>query len=81
MINLFALIFIVFPVITLLLSIAGYFLMKNVYIVPFLVFLSTITMMYTVYNTTFLIWVVVYTLLSLIISVITKQLHLLYKPS
>ncbi|ANE45876.1 hypothetical protein SY83_05655 [Paenibacillus swuensis] len=81
MINVLTQILIIYPVIILLLSIVGYLLLKNAYIVPLLVFIFSVVIMYQFYNTTFLVWVFVYTLLSLIISVVSKRLYSLYKAT
>ncbi|MFD2614161.1 DUF2651 family protein [Paenibacillus gansuensis] len=79
MINVITQVLIIYPVIILLLSIVGYLLLKNAYIVPLLVFIFSVVLMFQAYNTTFLIWVFVYTVLSLVISFVSKRLYSLYK--
>lgn len=69
------LLLVVFPTAFIMLGIVGYLLFKNIFIAPILVILICLLLTYQVYNTTFLPWAFLYTLLSFICSFITKKME------
>jgi hypothetical protein len=68
----FGLVLITLPAIVLIASIIGYFLVKKWFIMPLLTFAVFTILTFTVFNESFFIWVVVYTILSVIVSLIMK---------
>jgi hypothetical protein len=56
---------IVFPLLSFLFGIIGQILVKKVYIVVGITFLGWLVATFTIFNETFLIWVFIYSLLSL----------------
>jgi hypothetical protein len=66
----FLLIFIVFPIIVLIASIFGYIVTKKIYVTPAILFVLFSFLMLLLYNESFFIWVVLYTLLSVIVTMI-----------
>ncbi|MFC0330984.1 DUF2651 family protein [Paenibacillus sepulcri] len=63
---------IIFPIIFILLGFVGYIVLKNIFIAPTLTFAVSVVLTFTVYNTTFLIWLIIYTLLSFASSMIAR---------
>ncbi|WP_142323635.1 DUF2651 family protein [Bacillus sp. AFS015802] len=61
-----------FPVLSLLVGILGYYLLKNIFVPPLIVFLATLFATFTVFNDSFLIWVFVYTFLVFLSSSAVK---------
>ncbi|MBW3112254.1 YbeF family protein [Bacillus sp. MCCB 382] len=61
-----------FPVLSLLIGIVGYFLFKNIFVPPLIVFLGSLFATYTVFNDSFLIWVFVYTSLAFLSGSVVK---------
>lgn len=61
-----------FSVIVIITSIIGSFLIKKWFVMPLLTFVIFAILTVTVFNESFFIWVVFYTILSIIISLITK---------
>ncbi|MBU5262198.1 DUF2651 family protein [Bacillus atrophaeus] len=80
-------IFLVFPLIAATLGIAGYFIFRNnltpplnILIAPIFVFVASLIFMFTVAgNDSFMIWVVLYTLISLATGALTLLLNKLAK--
>jgi Protein of unknown function (DUF2651) len=72
--NIFFMILIFFPVLSIILGIVGFAIFKNIFAVPAFVFLSSIIALFLVFNESFLIWVFVYTLLALVSGVTLKAL-------
>ncbi|WP_010098878.1 DUF2651 family protein [Ornithinibacillus scapharcae] len=70
----FGLVFITLPTIVVLSSIVGIFLFKKWFVMPLLTFVVFIILTFTVFNESFFIWVVVYTVLSAIVSLIAKSI-------
>ncbi|MEW4307760.1 YbeF family protein [Rossellomorea marisflavi] len=70
----FALVFVLCPIIVLVASIIGYLVVKKWFILPLLTFIVFTILTFTVFNESFFFWVVVYTILSLIISFIMKAI-------
>lgn len=69
----FGLVLITLPAIVLIASIIGYFLVgKRWFVIPLLTFVVFTILTFTVFNETFFFWVVVYTALSVIVSLIIK---------
>ncbi|ALX47497.1 DUF2651 domain-containing protein [Lentibacillus cibarius] len=67
-------VFFVLPIVSLVLGAIGYFVFKNIYITPGIIAIATIVATFTVFNSSFWFWSVLYTMLSLISGVITKLL-------
>jgi hypothetical protein len=72
--NVFFMILILFPIISVVIGIVGYLIFKNIYASPALVFISAMIALYLFFNETFLIWVFLYTLVTLVAGVIVKAL-------
>ncbi|WP_262371852.1 YbeF family protein [Rossellomorea aquimaris] len=53
-----------FPLLSMIVGIAGYYLFKNIIISPLVVFLVTLVATFTVFNDSFMVWVFVYTCLA-----------------
>ncbi|MBO1510783.1 DUF2651 family protein [Metabacillus bambusae] len=66
----FMLILFIFPAIVLIMSIVGYVLTKKIYVTPALIFVLSSFLMLLFFNESFFIWVIVYTFLSVIVTVI-----------
>ncbi|UOR12858.1 DUF2651 family protein [Halobacillus amylolyticus] len=64
----------VLPVVSLILGAVGYFIFKNIYITPVIVAIAAIISTFVVFNSSFWIWVVIYTMLSLVSGFIVKLL-------
>lgn len=60
----------IFPLASFLFGITGQILIKKIYIVVGITFLGWLIATYTIFNESFLIWVFIYSLLSLIGSAI-----------
>jgi Protein of unknown function (DUF2651) len=66
----FLLIMFIFPAIVLILSIVGYLITKRSYVTPAIIFVLFSFLLLLFFNESFFIWVIVYSVLSVIISVI-----------
>ncbi|MCP3738100.1 DUF2651 family protein [Rossellomorea sp. BNER] len=64
-----------FPILSIALGILGYFIFRNIFITPGMVFIVSIIAMFTFFNNSFLIWVFVYTLLTFSSSLLFQILH------
>ena len=64
----------VLPAVAFLLGGLGYFIFKNLYIGPLFVLITASISVYTVFNSSFWIWVVIYTLASLLAGLFVTQL-------
>ncbi|WP_226669516.1 DUF2651 family protein [Metabacillus litoralis] len=64
----FLLILIIFPALILLLSTFGYMITKKSYVTPALIFVVFSFIMLIFFNETFFIWVIAYTVLSIIMT-------------
>lgn len=73
-IYLIQLVIFVLPVVSLILGGIGYFIFKNIYIMPVIVAIAAIISTFIVFNSSFWIWVVIYTLLSLLSGFVVKLL-------
>jgi hypothetical protein len=51
----------------------GYLISRNVYLIPGAVLIVSLVSTYTVFNSSFLMWVVIYTILSYIIGLAVKK--------
>ena len=60
------------PAVALLLGGLGYFIFKNLYVAPLIVLIAASISVYTVFNSSFWIWVVIYTLASLLAGLFVK---------
>jgi hypothetical protein len=72
--NVFFMILILFPIISVVIGIAGYMIFKNIFTSPALVFICAMIALYLFFNETFLIWVFLYTLMTLVSGVIVMAL-------
>nr|WP_246483810.1 DUF2651 family protein [Heyndrickxia vini] len=68
----FLLVLFICPIIVIVASILGIFLFRKWFVTPLLTFVVFIILTFTIFNESFFIWVVVYTILSIIISLIMK---------
>lgn len=66
---------IAFPIIAVLVGIIGAFLFKNIYAAPSIVAIVSIILMLTVFNLTFGVWVIAYTVLAFLADIITKLIR------
>ncbi|WP_431522106.1 DUF2651 family protein [Guptibacillus hwajinpoensis] len=62
------------PAVALLLGGLGYFIFKNLYVAPLIVIITASISVYTVFNSSFWIWVVIYTLVSFLAGLFVKLL-------
>lgn len=64
-----------FPILSVLIGIFGTMLLKNVWMPTLIVLLASVILMYTsiVGNESFLIWVIIYTVFTLIAAWMTKR--------
>lgn len=60
------------PILVSVATIIGFSLVRRWFVMPLLTFGVFVILTFTVFNETFFFWVVVYTLLSVIVSLITK---------
>ncbi|MEC1752142.1 YbeF family protein [Bacillus mojavensis] len=61
----------ILPLAVIVLSVAGTYVCKNVYMMPLVSLIISLVLTFTIFNQSFLGWVVVYSLFSLILSYIT----------
>jgi Protein of unknown function (DUF2651) len=72
--NIFFMILILFPVLSVIMGVAGYAAFKNIFVSPALVFIASMIALYLFFNETFLIWVFLYTLVTLVSGMIVMAL-------
>ncbi|MFE1245209.1 DUF2651 family protein [Fictibacillus sp. NPDC058756] len=63
-----------FPLLSIMLGGLGYLISRNVYLIPGALFTVSLIATYTVFNSSFLMWVVFYTILSYIAGLAAKTL-------
>ncbi|MCA1054048.1 YbeF family protein [Rossellomorea aquimaris] len=77
--NIFFIILILFPAISIIIGAVGNILFRNLYIAPAFVFISFMIATFLLFNETFLIWVFVYTIAAILsglfVHVIIKSRH------
>ncbi|WP_035341521.1 DUF2651 family protein [Alkalihalobacillus hemicellulosilyticus] len=66
-------ILVVYPIILILASIIGYILLHKWMVMPILTFIVFTILTFTIFNPSFYVWVLIYTLLSLLVSLIMKK--------
>ena len=66
------LVLIVFPVLTIMLSAIVYLKLKKLFVMPIIVFILSLLFMSIYANETFLFWVAIYPILSLIVGLFIK---------
>lgn len=76
--NPFELVLIILPLSTFIISLIGQFLMKKKVIILSIVFIGYLIATFTLFNSSFLIWCFVYTVISLV-GTLTADLILRYK--
>ncbi|TFJ90678.1 DUF2651 family protein [Lentibacillus salicampi] len=64
----------VFPAVSLIMGALGYYIFKNIYITPIIIAIIGVIAIFTVFNSTFWFWAVLYTLLSFLSGLIGKLL-------
>ncbi|WP_373893213.1 DUF2651 family protein [Virgibacillus sp. CBA3643] len=64
----------VFPVASLVLGVIGYYVFKNIYVMPILIAIISVISVFTVFNSSFWFWAALYTLLSLLSGLFVKLL-------
>jgi predicted small integral membrane protein len=72
--NIFFMILILFPVLSVIIGVAGYAVFKNIFVSPALVFIASMIALYIFFNETFLIWVFLYTVVTLVSGLIVMAL-------
>jgi Protein of unknown function (DUF2651) len=72
--SIFFMILILFPVLSVIIGVAGYAVFKNVFVSPALVFIASMIALFLIFNETFLIWVFLYTLVTLVSGMIVMVL-------
>ncbi|MGA4515636.1 DUF2651 family protein [Solibacillus silvestris] len=68
----FLLVLFICPIIVFTASIIGYLITKKWFVVPTIIFILFTVLTFTVFNKTFFFWVLVYTILSFIVSLVMK---------
>lgn len=68
----FLMVFLIYPIIVLAASVIGFLVIRRWFVMPLLTFVVFTLLTFTVLNESFFIWVVVYTILSVIVSLIMK---------
>ncbi|KOP81371.1 DUF2651 family protein [Cytobacillus solani] len=69
----FLLVLFIFPIIVLVASIIGFFLVgRRWFVMPLFTFVVFTILTFTVFNESFFIWVIVYIILSVIVSLLMK---------
>ncbi|MFD1334815.1 DUF2651 family protein [Oceanobacillus iheyensis] len=66
----YLLVLIVYPIFVILASVFGYFLFRKWFVFPSITLIVFMTLTIFVYNSSFLIWTLIYTVLSLTFSLI-----------
>ncbi|WP_230199319.1 DUF2651 family protein [Oceanobacillus kimchii] len=66
----FLLVLIVYPIFVILASVFGYFLFRKWFVFPSITLIVFMTLTFFVYNSSFFIWTIIYTFISLIFSLI-----------
>lgn len=72
--SIFFMILILFPVLSVIMGVAGYAVFKNIFVAPALVFIASMIALFLIFNETFLIWVFLYTLVTLVSGVIVMAI-------
>lgn len=68
----FILVLLICPIAVLTMSIIGYQMIKKWFVIPLLTFILFTILTFAVFNETFFFWVIVYTILSIVVSFILK---------
>ncbi len=71
----FTIVFFLCPLLVLLASIVGYIVFKKWFVMPLAIFVVFTILTFTIFNQSFFIWVIIYTVLSLIVSLIMKKIR------
>lgn len=71
----FVLVLVIFPIVVVVASGIGFLLVRKWFVMPLLTFLVFAVLMITVFNESFLIWLVLYTFISLTVSFSLKFLR------
>ncbi|MCP1124056.1 YbeF family protein [Bacillus sp. 3103sda1] len=72
LINPMFLVLILFPVVTVILSAIAYVGLKNLFVMPLIIFLLSIVFMIMYANETFLYWIILYSALSILVGLLFK---------
>ncbi|MCC3359473.1 DUF2651 family protein [Bacillus sp. REN16] len=68
----FILVLFICPIIVLIASIFGFLVVRRWFVMPLLTFIVFAILTFTVFNESFFVWVIVYTIISVIVSLIMK---------
>ncbi|MGM5488205.1 MAG: DUF2651 family protein [Nanobdellota archaeon] len=74
MINEFMLVLIILPLLTIVASAGATWVIKKIYLIPIAVLIFHLILMATIFNVTFLIWAILYTVLSFLTALLIKKL-------
>jgi hypothetical protein len=75
--DLISLVLFIFPIAVIVASIIGFLLVRKWFVMPILTFIVFTILMLSVFNETFFIWVVIYTILSIVVSFVMKFIKML----
>ncbi|MEH7108846.1 DUF2651 family protein, partial [Bacillus sp. JJ1764] len=64
----FSLILLIFPIVVVVSSIIGFLFFRKWFVMPLLTFVVFALLMMSIFNESFLIWLILYTILSIIVS-------------
>lgn len=65
---------IIYPIAIILLSVLLYWLLRIWFVMPLVTLAAFVILSYAVYNESFLFWAIIYTLISLVITLLTKSI-------
>ncbi|CRK83043.1 DUF2651 family protein [Neobacillus massiliamazoniensis] len=75
--DLISLILFIFPIAVIVASIIGFLVVRKWFVMPLFTFIVFAILMFSVFNETFFIWVVIYTILSIAVSFAMKFIKML----
>lgn len=66
----FTMVLFLFPLVVLIASLIGYLIFKKLFVMPLVTLVVFIVLAFTIFNQTFFIWAIIYTVLSFLVSFI-----------
>ncbi|MGX6443894.1 DUF2651 family protein [Neobacillus sp. K501] len=69
----FVLVLFLCPLLVLIASVIGYIIFRKWYFIPLVTLITFTILMFTYFNESFFIWVIIYTVISCIVSLIMKK--------
>lgn len=75
--SLYNLVFMIFPIGSAIIGVLGYLIFKKAYLAPLFILVVFLILTYTVYNGSFLIWAILYTMVALITTLFTRVVGIL----